>query len=234
MGGFPAQPEEEAQGLLIEVNLIYLPYLYLQVTFCSATPFIPPYIFYFIGTEFVKQASSLCEEACKLESEVQRLETEGLEKMEVAVTGSEVGGLYGLLRGALAHSSLPTSSPPPKKTCHDPFSFISHLPPQEPKEPEASVSAEQALESTSSTAPSVLEGEIPAEMQPLHIQLGGIKRVYRCQVEGCREGPSTSHATMCAQMCKVHLGVGLVCPLYNKSFFNPDTFRCHKKSHINL
>ena len=162
------------------------------------------------------------------------METEGLEKMEVVVTGSEVEGLYGLLRGAVAYSSLSTSSPPPKKTHHAPFSFISHLPPHESKEPEASVSAEQTLESTSSTAPSVLEGEIPANMQPIHIQLEGIKRVHRCQVEGCREGPSTSCATICAHMHKVHLGVGLVCPLCNKSFFNPDTFRCHKKSHINM
>ena len=176
----------------------------------------------------------LCEEACQLKSEAQHLETEGLEKMEVAVTGSEVEGFYGLLRGAVSHSSLPMSSPPPKKTHHAPSSTITHPPPQESKEPEASVSAEQALESTSSTAPSVLEGEIPAHMQPLCIQLGGIKRVYRCQVEGCREGPSTSHATICTHMCRVHLGVGLACPLCNKSFFNPDTFRCHKKSHINL
>ena len=141
--------------------------------------------------------------------------------MEVAVTGSEVEGFYGLLRAAVSHSSLPTSSPPPKKTHHAPPSTISHPPPQESKEPEASVPAKQALESTSSTAPSVLEREIPANMQPLHIQLGGIKRVYRCQVEGCREGPSTSHATICTHMCRVHLGVGLVCPLCNKSFFNP-------------
>ena len=123
---------------------------------------------------------------------------------------------------------------PPKKSRHAPSSTISHLPPQESKEPEASVPAEQALELPSSTAPSVLEGEIPANVQPLSIQLGGIKRVCRCQVEGCREGPSTSHATICAHMCRVHLGVGLVCPLCNKSFFNPDTFRHHKKSHVNL
>ena len=159
---------------------------------------------------------------------------EGLEKMEASVTGSEAEGLYGLLRGAVSHSSLPTSSSPPKKSCLAPFSAISHLPPQESKEPEASVPVAQALESTSSTAPSVLEGEIPANMPPLCIQLGSIKTVYRCQVEGCREGPSTSHATISAHMCRVHLGVGLVCPLCNKSFFNPDTFRCHKKSHVNL
>ena len=154
--------------------------------------------------------------------------------MEVAVIGSEVEGLFGLLRGAVLHSSLSTSSPPPKKTHHAPFSFISPLPPQKSKEPEASVPKEQALESTSSTAPSVLERAIPADMQPLHIQLGGIKRVYRCQVEGCREEPSTSCVTICTHMCKVHLGVELMCPLCNKCFFNPYTFRHYKKSHINL
>ena len=115
----------------------------------------------------------LHEEVHKLESKTQCLETEGLEKMEVAITGSEVEGLYGLLRGAVVHSSISTSSPPPKKMHHAPFSFISDLPPQESKELEASVSTEQALESTSSTAPSVLEGEIPAKIQPLHIHLDG-------------------------------------------------------------
>ena len=96
------------------------------------------------------------------------------------------------------HSSLSTSSPPPKKSHCAPYSFIPYLPPQEPKEPEASGPAKQVLESTSVTAHPVLEGEILANMQPLCIQLGSIKRVYRCQVEGCREGPSTSHATICA------------------------------------
>ena len=99
------------------------------------------------------------------------METEGLEKLEAAVTGSEVEGLYGLLRGAILHSFLSTSSPPPKKTCCTPSSTISNLPPQEPMEPEASVPTEQALQSASSTAPSV-EREIPAHMQPLCIQLG--------------------------------------------------------------
>ena len=87
--------------------------------------------------------------------------------MEVAVTGSEAEGFYGLLLGAVLHSSLPTSSPPPMKTCHAPSSTISHLPPPESKEPEASVPAEQALESASLTVPPVLEEEIPAHMQPL-------------------------------------------------------------------
>ena len=162
------------------------------------------------------------------------MEACGLEKMEVVMADSEVGGFYGLLRGAMSHSSVSSAPPPHKKVHHTPSATISHPPPQESKEPEAPGPAEQALESTSSTAPSVLEGEIPVEMQPLCIQLGGIKRVYRYQVEGCREGPSTSCATICTHVCKVHLGMGLVCPLCNKSFFNPDTFRHHKKGHINM
>ena len=153
-------------------------------------PPVSPFIFSFIGAEFLQQASSLHEEAHKLESEAQCLETEGLEKMEVVVIGSEAEGLYGLLRGAVAHSSLSTSSPPPKKTHHAPFSFIPHLPPQEPKEPKASIPTEQALESISSTAPSVGR-EIPANMQPFVISWG-CQEGYRCQVEGCREGPLTS------------------------------------------
>ena len=60
---------------------------------------------------------------------------------------------------------------------------------------------------------------------------GGTKRVYQCQVEGCKEGPSTSRAAICAHVRKVHLGVGLVCPLCSKSFFNQDIFRYHKKTH---
>ena len=91
----------------------------------------------------------------------------------------------------LGHTSL-------KKVCHTPSATISHPPPQESQEPEASGPAKQALESTSVTAPPVLEGEILANMQPLCIQLGGIKRVYRCQVEGCREGPIN---LLCHHLC---------------------------------
>ena len=83
-----------------------------------------------------------------------------------------------------------------------------------------------------SPASSEAPGEtIPAHMQPLHLQFGGIKRVHKCQVEGCTEGPSTSHATICTHVHRVHLGVGLVCPICDKPFFDPDALRHHKKSH---
>ena len=84
--------------------------------FWSTTPSFPFLPFILQGLNLLKQPSSLHEEAWQLEREAQDLETEGLEKLEVAVTGSEVEGLYGLLRGAIMHSSLPTSSTPPKKT----------------------------------------------------------------------------------------------------------------------
>ena len=45
-GGFPARPEEEAQGLLIEVNLIYLPFLYFQWLLGVLLPHFSFYIFF--------------------------------------------------------------------------------------------------------------------------------------------------------------------------------------------
>ena len=104
-----------------------------------------------------------------MEAKAQCLEACGLEKMEAVVAGSEVEGFYGLLRGAMSHSSMSSAPPPPKRVCHTPSATISHLPPQESKEPKAPGPVEQVPESTSVTAPSVLEREIPANMQPLYI-----------------------------------------------------------------
>ena len=208
-------------------------FIWLSIPLYIPTPvFLFPFIFQ--GLVLLKRASSLWEEAHKIEMEAQHLETEGLGKMEVAVVGSEVEGFYGLLRGAVSHPSTSSASPPHKKVCHTPSTTIPHLPPQESTGPEVSDPVGQAMESASPAVLPASEEVIPANMQPLHIQLGGIKQVYRCQVEGCREGPSTSHATICDHVCKVHLGVGLVCPSCRKSFFNPDTFWHHKKSHMNL
>ena len=138
------------------------------------------------------------------------------------------------MRGLVSHPSTSSASPLHKKVCHTPSTTIPHLPPQESTGPEVSDSAGQAVESASPAVLPASEKVIPANMQPLCIQLGDIKQVYRCQVEGCREGPSTSHATICVYVCKVHLGVGLVCPSCSRSFFNLNTFQHHKKSHMNL
>ena len=53
----------------------------------------------------------------------------------------------------------------------------------------------------------------------------GIKRVNKCQVKGCSEGPSTSCATICVHVHKDHLEVSLVCPSCCKTFFNLDALR---------
>ena len=41
MGGFPAQPEEEAWGLLIEVNFILPPFLVVSGDSYSTIPLFP-------------------------------------------------------------------------------------------------------------------------------------------------------------------------------------------------
>ena len=51
-GGLPARPEKEAWGLLIEVNLIYLPFLYLQLLFWEC---YPPYFLFYIFPFFYIQ-----------------------------------------------------------------------------------------------------------------------------------------------------------------------------------
>ena len=115
----------------------------------------------------LKWASSLHEEACRLEVEAQCLEMEGLAKMEAAVAGSEAEGFYGLLRGVISHSSLSTSSPPPKKACHAPSATVSKPPPQESTGPEVPNPVDQAAGPASPAAPVALEEAIPAHMQPL-------------------------------------------------------------------
>ena len=119
---------------------------------------------------------------------------EGLQKIESAVAGLEEEGLYGLLRGAISYSPV-SSIPPPIKYHHTPSATISKPSPQEPEEaaPEASAPAvgkvELTLEVHSSAVSQALEVAIPGHMAPLHLQLEGIKKVYKCQVEGCSEGP---------------------------------------------
>ena len=149
--------------------------------------------------------------------------------MRKAVAGSEVEGLYGLLRGVTSHSHLLPSQPPSKKPCHAPSTTISHPPALESTGPKVSDLADQATGPASPAALSASEEAIPANMQPLQIQVESIKWVYKCQVEGCKEGPSTSQATICAHVRKVHLGVRLMCSPCGKTFFNLDILRCHKK-----
>ena len=86
-----------------------------------------------------------------------------------------------------------------------------------------------AQEAPSLTIFQALEVAILTNMVPLHLNVGGITRVYKCWVEGFSEGPSTSHAAICTQVHWVHLGVRLGCPSCSQTFLNSDALRHHKK-----
>ena len=163
--------------------------------------------------------------------EAQQLETEGWGKLREVVMGSEAEGFYGLLRRVTLPSRPLPSQPPPSHTHLSPSSPASQQTPQESTGPEVSGPEGPAIVPTPVDATPATGGNILADMQPLHIQLGGTKRVYQCWVEGCKECPSTSRAAICAHIRRAHLGMGLVCPLCSRSFFNPDVFRHHKKTH---
>ena len=244
MGGHPACQEGEAKELLSEVS--HIP---------SFSP-LPPFLFFFFdlfatnpltivnifdcytlfppslqGLRLLHGASLKREEARKLETEAERMEAEGWGKFREAVMGSEVEDLYGLLRGVTSSSCHLSSLSLPPRSRISPGPSASPQPPLESTEPKAMDPVGPATMPAPVAAVPATKGDIPADMQPLRIQLGGAKRVYQCRVEGCKEGPSTPHAAICSHIRRVHLGVGLVCPLCHKSFFNPDAFRCHKKKH---
>ena len=189
------------------------------------------FLFFSQGLGLLQRASQLKEEARKLEEEARCLEVEGWKKLGEAVAGSEVEGFYGFLRGVTTHSLPLLPQLPPKKPHPAPSTTISQPTPQDPKGPEVSDPAGQATGPSLPAAPIAPEEAIPAHMQPLRVQVGGTKRIYKCRVEGCKEGPSTSRATIVAHIRRVHLGVRLMCSLCGKTFLNPDAFRCHRKIH---
>ena len=146
-------------------------FICLSIPLYIPTPvFLFPFIFQ--GLVLLKRANFLWEEDHKLEVEAQCLETEGLRKMEGVVAGSEVEGFYGLLRGVVLHPSISLASPPHKKVCHTTSTTIPHWPPQESTGPKVSDPAGQAVESASPVVLPASEEVIPANMQPLCIQLG--------------------------------------------------------------
>ena len=88
-----------------------------------------------------------------------------------------------------------------------------------------------AQQASSLAVSQALEVAIPTHMTPLCLNVGGIKRVYKCWVEGCSEGPSTSQAAICAHVHCDHLRVRLACPSCNQTFLNLDALRHHMKIH---
>ena len=240
-GGFYSQTRGGSQGATVRGKFIPLSPILPSLLYLSTDAefsltilaFYLDFIFFFPGLNLLQRASLLWEEVQRLEERAQQLETEGWGKMKEAVARSEAEGLYGLLRGVTSHFHPHPSQPPLKKPHYAPSATISQPLPQESTGPEVSDPASQATGPASPASPSAPEEAIPAHMQPLQIQVGGIKWVYKCWVEDCKEDPSTSWATICALIRKVHLGVRLVCSLCGKTFFSLDVLRCHKKTHVN-
>ena len=131
-----------------------------------------------------------------MEERAHELETEGWRQMREVVAGSEAEGLYGLLKGVASYPHPASSQPPIKKPRLAPSATITQSPLQESTVPEASDPVGQATVSASPAATPAPEEDIPAHMQPLRVQVGCTKHVYQCWVEGCKEGPSTSQATI--------------------------------------
>ena len=144
--------------------------------------------------------------------------------------GSEVEGIYGLLRGVTSCSCLLLSQPLLKRSYLTPSSTISQLPSQESTGPEASDPAGQATVSAS-PAP---KKDILAHMQPLRIQMGVENECISARLKVAKRAHQPHRQlTICAHVRKVHLGVRLVCSLCGKTFFNPDMLRnCKNNSHL--
>ena len=156
-----------------------------------------PFFLFFQGLGLLRWASWLGEEA-------QWLEVEGLQKIELAVAGSEAEDLYRFLRGALSDSSMSSAPPPLKKHCHVPTATISQLHPQESEGVESEASTpvvggiELVLETPSSAVSQALEVAIPTTWHPFAWSRG-CQKGLQMPGWGCSEGPSTSHLLTHAQ-----------------------------------
>ena len=195
--------EEEAQGLLHEVFLFYLVLLSLFTYFFSMVLYLSLTFVIDLMSLLLFSGSQFVNEGKPFEGGGSVTRNRGATKIESAVEGSEVQGLYKLLRGAVSNSPMSSYPTPPKKHHHIPTATISKVHPQEPKEaaPEASAfvvrEVKLALEAPSSAVSQSLEVAIPDHMTPLCLQLGHINRVYKCQVERCSEGSSATQAAIC-------------------------------------
>ena len=155
-----------------------------------------------LGFFLSPQGLNLLKRANALKEEVQRLEAAGLCKIEAAVTGSEVEGFYGLLKGAASHTSLSSIPPLPRNLVlpqpplplNHPFRspVESHLKYlflwAEEKEQTPEAPMKLALEAPSLVAPEAPEEAIPAHMTPLCLQLGVSRRCTSAGLRVARRG----------------------------------------------
>ena len=127
------------------------------------------------GLRLLQCASLKREEVKKLEAETQQLETKGWGKLREAMMGSKAEGLYGLLRGVTLHSHHILSQSPSSRPHPCPSSPVPQKLPQESTGPKVLDPVGPASTSAPVATISVPEGDLPVDMQPLRIQLGGTK-----------------------------------------------------------
>ena len=161
----------------------------------------------------------LWQEVESLQLEAECLGIKGLQQVEFAVARSKAKGLYDILQGAMIQPEPLISMvlPLPKRHRWVLTAMVLHPTAQK---------TEAAVLDTSEWGPSLTcaqpqGGDIPAEMTPLHINVGDTHQVYCCQVGGCPEGPPSSYATICAHVCHTHLDMKLSSPLYPFTFLTP-------------
>ena len=70
---------------------------------------------------------------------------------------------------------------------------------------------------------------LPTEMAPICVNIGDTQWVYHCWVEGCPEGPSSCHATICTNVYHALLGMKLSCPFCPITFFNSNALKWQGK-----
>ena len=131
------------------------------------------------------------------------------------MAGLKAEGLYDLLQGPMAQPELSVSVGLPLPKRHKWFATATVSSPmaQESEALVPKLKGGVSLQGAPHLAiPQSKEEAIPAEMEPLQINVGDTKQVYHCHVEGCKEGPSTSRAAICSHVCQAHLGTKLSCP----------------------
>ena len=218
---FPAWPEEEAPGLLLEESFLsFFSPPAVHMAFCSPYIFLPLYFCFplsFRGWTCWKRLVPWGRRPAgwKLRLSAWRLRGWGKWKWQWQAQWWKV--FMGFWGGQCHTHPYPQPHLPTRKLTipHPPLSPIC------PLRTRSLQSCRPGNEVCLSSCPSSFRGGDSCQhAAPLH-SVGGIKWVYRCQVEDCKEGPSTLQATICVHVCKVHLGVGLMYPSYSKSFFQP-------------
>ena len=136
--------------------------------------------FPFQGLHLPCQASILCMEA-------QCLEAVGHQRVGLVVVGSEVEGLYSLLWGALSHSATLMAQPPIKGIDNPPLPTCQNHPPRSMKRLTWSPPLPWLRGCTGGSSLAIsqaLEVAIPANMTPLHLNVGASRGSINVELRG--------------------------------------------------